>query len=322
MQSALDSAIGLPNSSTSAAWMLGLVMPFEVRRIFMVAIERSRGRPRRSSNGWPRRARRSCSGPALRVTFAPRDGLTDPAVPPTIAPPPHAEERHRGRDEDRTDLPPIDVHTGERGPGDASAHPLNGGARPRTTPTCDRLGAGLRLLRFNPVRVVGLRLPAAVRQRLDHPTVIPLATALFATLIHERLTRIKLIGFAVATVGAALVIAGGQQGGEATSSRLRGDLMELGAAAGWAASLTIGAVVLRKESVLGYVTLMVLIGTLLIAPLGWLAQGYRDVPSWAAETWIAAGFLGVFSTALALVLVFLAVHRFGAGLAGMGGHPT
>src|SRR6478609_6490369 len=32
MQSALDSAIGLPSSSTSASWMLGLLMPDEQRR--------------------------------------------------------------------------------------------------------------------------------------------------------------------------------------------------------------------------------------------------------------------------------------------------
>src|SRR5512133_3353379 len=34
MQSALDSAIGLPSSSTSASWMLGLLMPDEQRRNF------------------------------------------------------------------------------------------------------------------------------------------------------------------------------------------------------------------------------------------------------------------------------------------------
>src|SRR5262249_2969690 len=34
MQRALDSAIGLPSSSTSAFWMLGLLMPEEQRRNF------------------------------------------------------------------------------------------------------------------------------------------------------------------------------------------------------------------------------------------------------------------------------------------------
>jgi drug/metabolite transporter (DMT)-like permease len=183
--------------------------------------------------------------------------------------------------------------------------------------------AACGVLAFNTLAFVGLNDTPASDSALIIPTVIPLATALFATLIHERLTRIKLLGFAIATVGAALVIVGGQQAGvDASSLRLRGDLMELGAAAGWAASLTIGAVVLRTESVLGYVTLMVVIGTALIAPLGWLAQGYRDVPSWPPETWIAAGSLGVISTALAFVLFFWAVQRFGASLAAMVSYLT
>jgi len=93
--------------------------------------------------------------------------------------------------------------------------------------------------------------------------------------------------------------------------------MELGAAAAWGASLTIGAVVLRKETVLGYVTLMVVMGTAMLLPLGALQQAYRDVPSWTAETWLAAGFLGVCSTAIAFVLFLWAVHRFGPSLAAM-----
>jgi len=180
--------------------------------------------------------------------------------------------------------------------------------------------AACGVLGFNTLAFVGLSRTPASDSALIIPTTIPMATALFATLIHERLTSRKLFGFAVATLGAALVIVGGQQGeggSEASTMRLGGDLMELGAATAWAASLTIGAVVLRRETVLGYVTLMVLIGTVMLLPLGALAQAYRDVPTWATETWLAAGFLGVFSTSVAFVLFFWAVHRYGASLAAM-----
>lgn len=174
------------------------------------------------------------------------------------------------------------------------------------------------VLGFNTFAFVGLALTPASDSALIIPTTIPLATALFATLIHERLTSRKLIGFAIATAGAALVIVGGQQTGTDVSGlRLRGDLLEIGAATAWAASLTIGAVVLRTESVLGYVTLMVVIGTAMLLPLGALQQAYRDVPAWSDETWLAAGFLGVFSTAVAYVLFLWAVKRFGASLAAM-----
>ncbi len=156
------------------------------------------------------------------------------------------------------------------------------------------------VLGFNTLAFVGLSLTPASDSALIIPTTIPLATALFATLIHERLTSRKLFGFAVASLGAAVVIVGGQQGGsESSASRLAGDLMELGAATAWAASLTIGAVVLRKETVLGYVTGMVLIGTALLLPLGAVQQGYRDVPTWSADTWLAA------TPIATLVLAFL-----------------
>ena len=176
---------------------------------------------------------------------------------------------------------------------------------------------------FNTLAFLGISVTPASDSALIIPTMIPLATALFATLIHERLTSRKLGGFAIATVGAALVIAGGQGGGgEASALRLRGDLMEVGAAAAWAANLTIAAIVLRKESVLGYTTLMVTIGAVLLLPFGALERGYADVPAWSTDTWLAAGFLGVFSTALAFVLFFWAVHRFGASLAAMVAYLT
>jgi drug/metabolite transporter (DMT)-like permease len=185
------------------------------------------------------------------------------------------------------------------------------------------VAAAFGVVGFNTLAFVGLTLTPASDSALIVPTTIPMATAVFATVIHERLTPRKILGFAIASVGAALVIIGGQQAAaEPSADRLIGDLMELGAAAGWAASLVVGATVVRTETVLGYVTLMVLIGTAMLLPIGALQQGYRDVPSWTIETWLAAGFLGVFSTAVAYVLFLWAVRRLGAGLAAMVSYLT
>lgn len=183
--------------------------------------------------------------------------------------------------------------------------------------------AAFGVVGFNTLAFVGLTRTPASDSALIVPTTIPMATAVLATIIHERLTPQKILGFAIASVGAALVIAGAQQASaEPSADRLLGDLMELGAAIGWAASLVVGATVVRTETVLGYVTLMVLIGTAMLLPIGALQQGYRDVPSWTSETWLAAGFLGVFSTAVAYVLFLWAVHRLGAGLAAMVSYLT
>jgi len=178
--------------------------------------------------------------------------------------------------------------------------------------------AAFGVVGFNSLAFVGLSLTPASDSALIIPTMIPMATAVFATLIHEPLTLRKVFGFAIATAGAALVIVGGQQAGtEPSADRLLGDLLEVGAAVGWAASLVVGAIVLRRETVLGYVTLMVLIGTAMLFPIGAWQQGYRDVPTWSVQTWLAAGFLGVFSTAVAFVLFLWAVRRFGASLAAL-----
>jgi drug/metabolite transporter (DMT)-like permease len=178
--------------------------------------------------------------------------------------------------------------------------------------------AALGFLGFNALAFLGLRLTPASDSALIVPTTIPLATALFATFIRERLTSRKLVGFAVASLGAALVIAAGQQvGAEISTSRLVGDLLELASAVCWAACLTVSAFVLRKESILGFVTMASLIGTAMLFPLGFLEQGYRDVTGWGMEAWLAVVFLGVMSTVVAFLIFFWAVRRFGAGLAAM-----
>jgi drug/metabolite transporter (DMT)-like permease len=178
--------------------------------------------------------------------------------------------------------------------------------------------AALGFLGFNSLAFLGLRLTPASDSALIIPTTIPVATALFATLIRERLTSRKLLGFAVATFGATVVIAGGQQGGtEFSSTRLLGNVLELGSAICWGACLTISALVLRNASILGFVTMASLIGTAMLFPLGFLEYGYRDVPNWSVQAWMAASFLGVISTVVAFLIFFWAVSRFGPGLAAM-----
>jgi drug/metabolite transporter (DMT)-like permease len=166
---------------------------------------------------------------------------------------------------------------------------------------------------FNSLAFLGLRLTPASDSALIIPTAIPVATALLATLIHERLTSQRLVGFAVASVGAAVVIAGGQQiGGDISTTRLLGDLLELASAVCWAACLTISVLVVRTESVLGFVTMASLLGMAMLFPLGFLEQGYRDIGTWSAESWLALAILGILSTVVAFLIFFWAVRRFGA----------
>lgn len=183
--------------------------------------------------------------------------------------------------------------------------------------------AAFGFLGFNGLAFLGLRLTPASDSALIVPTTIPLATALFATLIHERLTARTLVGFAIASAGAAIVIAGGQRlGTELSTARLTGDLLELASAVSWAACLTVTAMVLRTESILGFLALVSLAGTALLLPFGAFEHGYRDLSVWAPEAWVAAVFLGVVSTVVAFLIFFWAVRRFGAGLGAMVSYLT
>jgi drug/metabolite transporter (DMT)-like permease len=171
---------------------------------------------------------------------------------------------------------------------------------------------------FNSLAFLGLRLTPASDSALIVPTAIPVATALLAILIRERFTSQKAVGFAVASTGAAIVIAGGQEiGTQISTTRLVGDLLELVSAVSWAGCLTVSALVVRRGSVLGFVTMASLLGTALLFPLGFLENGYRDAATWHADTWVALAVLGVISTVVAFLIFFWAVSRFGAGLAAL-----
>lgn len=178
--------------------------------------------------------------------------------------------------------------------------------------------AAFGFLGFNSLAFLGLQLTPASDSALIIPTTIPVATALLATFIGEPMTRRKLLGFTVATAGAALVVVAGQQAGsEASASRLVGNLLQLASAVCWGACLTISVRVIRTEGVLGFVTMASLIGTAMLFPLGFLEHGYRDLRLWAPEAWRAIAVLGLISTVVAFLIFFWAVRRFGAGLAAM-----
>ena len=180
------------------------------------------------------------------------------------------------------------------------------------------LSAAFGILGYNAFVFVGLTMAPASDAGLIVPTLVPVLTALFATTVGERLTRDKILGFTLSAVGATLVIvAGGGAGLTFGSERLVGDLLQVAGAACWAVYATIGTITLRTGSPLGVVALSSLIGAAMLFPLGFLEHGYRDVPSWPLNAWLAIGYLVLFATIVGFVLFYWAVHRFGAGLAAM-----
>ena len=168
---------------------------------------------------------------------------------------------------------------------------------------------------YNALVFVGLTLGPASDGALIVPTLNPVLTVLFASVLGERITRNKLAGVVVATAGAIVVVVSTQSGTELSSQRLLSDLLMVGGAACWSAYATIGAITTRTGSPLGVTAIACLAGAAMLFPFGFLEKGYRDVPTWPATAWLDIGYLVVFATIIGFVLFYWAVRRFGAGLA-------
>jgi drug/metabolite transporter (DMT)-like permease len=164
---------------------------------------------------------------------------------------------------------------------------------------------------------IGLTMAPASDAALIVPTTIPVLTAIAAAFFGERLTATKMGGFALASIGAVLVIAAGQTGGEVSSRRLVGDLLMLAGAVCWAIYTVLGTITLRARSPIEVVAVAVPMGALLLLPFGFLEQGYRDVPTWSAGVWADALYLALVVTVGSFTLFYWVVRRVGAGIASM-----
>jgi drug/metabolite transporter (DMT)-like permease len=169
---------------------------------------------------------------------------------------------------------------------------------------------------YNALVFFALTITPASDGALIVPTINPVLTVLFASFIGERVTANKLIGLAIATVGALIVIAAAT-GLTFTGERLLGDLLMLGGAACWSVYAILGTITTRHGSPLGVTAIACLSGAVLLFPLGFVEHGYADVPSWPLGAWLDIAYLVVFATIVGFVLFYWAVRRFGAGLASL-----
>ena len=179
------------------------------------------------------------------------------------------------------------------------------------------LSAIFGYLGYNAFVFVGLTMAPASDAALIVPTTIPVLTAIAASFFGERITTTKVAGFALASIGAALVIAAGQTGGEVSSQRLLGDVLLLVGAVCWSIYTVLGTITLRTRSPIEVVALAAAIGALLLLPFGLLEQGYRDVPTWNASVWVEVLFLALVVTVGSFTLFYWVVRRVGAGIASM-----
>ena len=170
---------------------------------------------------------------------------------------------------------------------------------------------------YNAFVFVGLTMAPASDGALIVPTTIPVLTALAATFIGERLTTMRVAGFALASIGVALVIAAGQTADEISNRRLFGDVLMVLGAVCWAAYTVLGTIAMRTRSPLAVVTIAAPIGALCLVPLGFLEHGYADVTAWSLSVWLNILYLALIGSVASFILFYWVVRRVGAGVAAM-----
>lgn len=167
------------------------------------------------------------------------------------------------------------------------------------------------VLLFNLCFLYGLaRVPASRASLIMalNPAVTLLGAALF---LHERLTRHKVVGIAVALAGVAIVLGHGNPLHLFRGDVGIGELVLFGCPLSWAANTLIARRMLSAMSPTASTAWSAITGTAMLAVVaaltGQIAPG--DV-SWRA--WAAILFLAIFGTAVALVLFYDGVRRIGA----------
>lgn len=196
------------------------------------------------------------------------------------------------------------------------AYTMEGGL-PRPTP---RQWVGLVLMGATGVFVFNLcfmfalaRVPASRASLIMalNPAVTLLAASLF---MHERLTRNKVAGIAIALVGVAVVLGRGNPLHLASGGLGIGEIVMFGCPLSWAANTLVARRMLPGMSTVASTTWSALAGTAMLL-LAALFVGATVPQGASVRAWAAIVFLAVFGTAVALVLFYDGVRRIGAARA-------
>ncbi len=132
-----------------------------------------------------------------------------------------------------------------------------------------------------------------------------------AMFLREPLSRGRIVGIALALVGVAVELSGGNPMNLLARGPLLGELAMFGCVVAWAAYTLLGKRMLGEGvSSLAATTYAALAGTLLLVAIN-AATGDLHVPQVSLKAWWCVAFIGVFSTALAYVWFYDGVRAIG-----------
>jgi drug/metabolite transporter (DMT)-like permease len=166
---------------------------------------------------------------------------------------------------------------------------------------------------YNWLFLTGLTLAPASDGAIIVPGLAPVFTVIIASaVLGERLGTRGLVGLAIAAVGLFLVV---RPGGEADGTRLLGDLLFLAGAVLWGIYSVLARRASRRFNPVSTTLYGIAVGSVILVPLALLEGGASTLASAPIEALAGIGYLAVFGTVGAFVLLNLGVARIGASRA-------
>lgn len=166
---------------------------------------------------------------------------------------------------------------------------------------------------YNWLFLTGLTLAPASDGAIIVPGLAPVFTVIIATaVLGERLGARGIAGFAVAAVGLFLVV---RPSGEADATRLLGDLLFLAGAVLWGVYSVLARVASRRFNPISTTLYGIAMGSVILVPLAVLEGGGAKLTAAPITALAGIGYLALFGTVGAFVLLNLGVARIGASRA-------
>ena len=166
---------------------------------------------------------------------------------------------------------------------------------------------------YNWLFLTALTLAPAADGAIIVPGLSPVFTALIAGIVlREHLGPRGFAGLAIAAVGLLLVVG---PGGDAGGSRLLGDALFVTGAVLWGVYSVLARIASRRFDAVSTTLYGTALGTLILIPLAITEGGGGAMAGAPIEALAGIGYLAVFGTAAAFVLLNLGVARVGAARA-------
>ncbi|HEX2767587.1 MAG TPA: DMT family transporter [Candidatus Limnocylindria bacterium] len=166
---------------------------------------------------------------------------------------------------------------------------------------------------YNWLFLTGLTLAPASDGAIIVPGLAPVFTALLAgATLGERLGPRVFAGLAIAAAGLYLVV---MPGGGTSETRLLGDALFLAGAALWGVYSVLARIASRRFDAVSTTLYGIALGTVILVPAALLEGGAERVLDAPIGALAGIGYLAVFGTVAAFVLLNLGVARLGAARA-------